>query len=158
MCSRHICSTNISEECFRHLVESMPRRIKAVLKAKGGPTFYYQGVPNKVAGECTYIYTSLYFAWFFFLSSQQKSLHTLKYFTLRLCVFAIWIFYDYLFTLVLLAAFLSTLALIIKSDVIQNKRIDMPLVSFQEQNHCCLKSASFVLWTVLTYQFQDILQ
>ncbi len=28
----------ISEECFQHLVESMP--IKAVLKAKGGPTQY----------------------------------------------------------------------------------------------------------------------
>ncbi len=33
-------STNISEECFQHLVESMPRWIKAVLKAKGGPTRY----------------------------------------------------------------------------------------------------------------------
>ena len=32
--------TKISEECFQHLVESMPQRIKAVLKAKGGPTFY----------------------------------------------------------------------------------------------------------------------
>ncbi len=30
--------TKISEECF--LVESMPRRIKAGLKAKGGPTRY----------------------------------------------------------------------------------------------------------------------
>ncbi len=30
--------TKISEECFQHLVESMLRRIKAVLKAKGGPT------------------------------------------------------------------------------------------------------------------------
>ncbi len=30
--------TKISEECFQHLVASMPRRIKAVLKAKGGPT------------------------------------------------------------------------------------------------------------------------
>ncbi len=29
-----IC-TKISEECFQHLVESMPRRIKTVLKAKG---------------------------------------------------------------------------------------------------------------------------
>ncbi len=28
--------TKISEECFRNLVESMPRRIKAVLKAKMG--------------------------------------------------------------------------------------------------------------------------
>ncbi len=26
--------TKISEECFQHLVESMPRRIKAVLTAK----------------------------------------------------------------------------------------------------------------------------
>ncbi len=32
--------TKISEECFQHLVEFMPRRIKAVLKAKGGPTRY----------------------------------------------------------------------------------------------------------------------
>ncbi len=32
--------TKISEECFLHLVESMPWRIKAVLKAKGGSTRY----------------------------------------------------------------------------------------------------------------------
>ncbi len=32
--------TKISEECFKHLVESMPQKIKAVLKAKGGPTRY----------------------------------------------------------------------------------------------------------------------
>ncbi len=44
--------TKISEECFQHLVESMPQIIKAVLKAKGGPTQYQQGVPNKVASEC----------------------------------------------------------------------------------------------------------
>ncbi len=30
--------TKISEDCFQHLVESMPRRIKEVLKSKGGPT------------------------------------------------------------------------------------------------------------------------
>ncbi len=32
--------TKISEQCFQHLVESMPRRIKAVLKAKVCPTRY----------------------------------------------------------------------------------------------------------------------
>ncbi len=32
--------TKISEECFQHLVESIPQRIKAVLKSKGGPTQY----------------------------------------------------------------------------------------------------------------------
>ncbi len=32
--------TKVSEECFQHLVESMPRIIKAVLKAKGGPARY----------------------------------------------------------------------------------------------------------------------
>jgi len=31
---------NISKECFQHLVESMPRRIKAVLKVKEGQTQY----------------------------------------------------------------------------------------------------------------------
>ncbi|KAK0146198.1 Transposable element Tcb2 transposase [Merluccius polli] len=30
--------TKLTEECFQYLVESVPRRIKAVLKAKGGPT------------------------------------------------------------------------------------------------------------------------
>ncbi len=32
--------TKISEECFQHLVESMPQIIKAVLKTKVGPTRY----------------------------------------------------------------------------------------------------------------------
>ncbi len=32
--------TRISEECFQHLVESMPWRIKAVLKENWGPTRY----------------------------------------------------------------------------------------------------------------------
>ncbi len=32
--------TKISEECFQHLVKSMPQRIKAVLKAKVFPTRY----------------------------------------------------------------------------------------------------------------------
>jgi len=31
---------NISKECFQHFVESMPRRIKAVLMAKGGQAQY----------------------------------------------------------------------------------------------------------------------
>ncbi len=37
--------TKISDECFQHLVESMPRRIKAVLKAKRGS--------NPVLARCT---------------------------------------------------------------------------------------------------------
>ncbi len=32
--------TKISDECFQHLFESMPQRIKVVLKAKVGPTRY----------------------------------------------------------------------------------------------------------------------
>lgn len=32
--------TKISEECFQNNVESTPRSIKAVLKAKGAPTLY----------------------------------------------------------------------------------------------------------------------
>ena len=50
--------TKLSEECFEDLVESMLPRIEAVLKAKGGPTRYEHGVPNKVAGECMYICSS----------------------------------------------------------------------------------------------------
>ncbi len=46
--------TKLSEECFQTLLESMPRRIKTVLKVKGHPTRYKQGVPNKVASECTF--------------------------------------------------------------------------------------------------------
>jgi len=42
---------DISKECFQHLVESMPRRIKAFLKAKGGQTQYKYGVPNNPLGE-----------------------------------------------------------------------------------------------------------
>ncbi len=49
--------TKSSEECFQHLVESTPRRIKEVLKTKVGPTRYQQGVHNKVASECILIYT-----------------------------------------------------------------------------------------------------
>ncbi len=52
--------TKISEECFQHLVESMPRRIKAVLKEKVGPTRYKQGVPNKVVSECVCVYIYMY--------------------------------------------------------------------------------------------------
>ncbi len=32
--------TKIFEECFQHLVESMPQIIKAVLKGNGGSTQY----------------------------------------------------------------------------------------------------------------------
>jgi len=42
---------NISKECFQHFVESVPRRIKAGLKAKGVQTQYKYGVPNNPLGE-----------------------------------------------------------------------------------------------------------
>ncbi len=45
--------TNISEECFQHLVESIPRRIKTVLKAKG-VQLGTRKVYHKVASECIY--------------------------------------------------------------------------------------------------------
>ncbi len=38
--------TKFSEESFQHLVESMPRRIKAVLKAKGVQPSTSKVVPN----------------------------------------------------------------------------------------------------------------
>ncbi len=50
--------TKTSEECFQHLVESMPRRIKAALKAKRGPTRYKQGVPIPCVCVCTYIFAT----------------------------------------------------------------------------------------------------
>ncbi|KAK0145270.1 Cryptochrome-2 [Merluccius polli] len=47
--------TKLSEECFQYLVESVPRRIKAVLKAKGGPTRRYlpklSGYPDQYIHE-----------------------------------------------------------------------------------------------------------
>lgn len=36
-------------DCFQHFDESVPLRITAVLKAKGVPTQYEQGVRNKVS-------------------------------------------------------------------------------------------------------------
>ncbi len=51
--------TSLPKKLAVHGVESMPRRIKAVLNAKGGPTRYWQGVPNKVASECIYAYEFL---------------------------------------------------------------------------------------------------
>ncbi len=47
--------TKISEKCVQHLVVSIARKIKAVLKAKGGPTRY-----NKVASECVCVYIYIY--------------------------------------------------------------------------------------------------
>ncbi|GFU46225.1 hypothetical protein TNCV_2155581 [Trichonephila clavipes] len=39
----------ISVERFQTLVESMPRRVVAIIKARRGPTCYYAGIPNLVA-------------------------------------------------------------------------------------------------------------
>lgn len=50
-----------SQESFQNLVESLPQRIKAILKAKRGPTFSLQGGPNKVADECVCVYMGLLF-------------------------------------------------------------------------------------------------
>ncbi len=51
--------TNISEECFQHLVESMPRRIKAVLKATGTSKVYLIKWLVSVC-VCVYIYKYIY--------------------------------------------------------------------------------------------------
>jgi len=37
-----------------NFVESMPHRVNAVLKAKGGKTQYKYGFPNNPLGECIY--------------------------------------------------------------------------------------------------------
>ncbi len=39
---------------------SVPQRIKAVLKAKGGPTWYWQGAHNKAASECVCVCVCVY--------------------------------------------------------------------------------------------------
>ncbi len=61
--SHHGCADDKSTEtvwCYHVnmdqnlLIESMPRRIKTVLKTKVGPTRHLQGVPNKVASECIF--------------------------------------------------------------------------------------------------------
>ncbi len=46
--------TKISDECYNTLFESMPQRIKAVLKAKWVQPGTSK-VPNKVASECIHI-------------------------------------------------------------------------------------------------------
>ena len=42
-----------SQECFKHLVESLTPRIKAVLKTKRGPTYYTRGGADEEAAECS---------------------------------------------------------------------------------------------------------
>ncbi|GFT16641.1 transposable element Tcb2 transposase [Trichonephila clavipes] len=39
-------------EGFQKLVESMPRHVAAVIKARGGPNCYLVGIPNSVALQC----------------------------------------------------------------------------------------------------------
>ncbi len=53
-------TTNLQQLRDQHLVESMLLRIKAVLKAKVGPTRYKHSVPNKVASECMYVCVCIY--------------------------------------------------------------------------------------------------
>ncbi len=64
--------TKISEECFQHLVESMPRRINAVLKANVGPTRYWQGTCffNALLNLPTFPQKSFYFIYLFCHQSQ----------------------------------------------------------------------------------------
>lgn len=44
--------TRISKECFHHLVESIPRRIEAVLRGKAGPTRHLYSVYSEVLIGC----------------------------------------------------------------------------------------------------------
>ncbi len=58
--------TNISEECFQHLVESMPRRIKAVLKTKGvqpgtSKMYLIKWPVSVCVCVCLYIYIYFFF-------------------------------------------------------------------------------------------------
>ena len=43
---------SIPVELFRHFVESMPRQIEAVLRAKGVASQYEEGVPNVLSTHC----------------------------------------------------------------------------------------------------------
>ncbi len=70
----------------------MQQRNKAVLKAKGGPTRYKQGVPNKVASECIcvciYIYIYIYTVYVYaFTKSHQQ--HYVKLLAIPLTGFII---------------------------------------------------------------------
>ena len=58
--SQHECAADKSaeivwcKECFQLLVESIPWRIEAVLRAKGGSAQYWYIVPNEVLSGCNY--------------------------------------------------------------------------------------------------------
>ena len=63
MKGHHTAPTNLSElwaalgnifqvitlERFQKLVKSVPRRVAAVIEARGGQTIFYVGIPNSVA-------------------------------------------------------------------------------------------------------------
>jgi hypothetical protein len=71
----------IPVKCFRHLVESMPWLIEAVLRAKAGATQYSEGVPNVLYTQCilvthTWIHTQteiIYMA-----GRQQRAGHAVR--------------------------------------------------------------------------------
>ncbi len=80
--SHHGCAANNLQQLMSYgpkslrnvyntLFESMPRRIKAVLKAKGDPTQYYQSVPNKVASATHILCKQKLLFWMWFIAINR---------------------------------------------------------------------------------------
>lgn len=69
---------------LQHLVESMPLRIKSILKDKRGPTQYWQGVTNKVAHHSVTTAVSMYIRIYVDRITSMQKFHFFLKITLHL--------------------------------------------------------------------------